>query len=520
MRPSLKGSELDESRAFSLPPPVGGWNARDNLSRMPKTDAVFLDNWFPNTTTVDIRPGSETNATLPEGEVIRTFFDCAKRDGTTKRFVATATGIWDITAGGAIAAADEVVTNGVWQYTNIEVGGVSYLWCCCGDGSNKVRLYNANADTWMSLTDVSVPAMTGFDTNLVTNVHLYGTRLILCKKDSLSFWYLPLNSVGGAATEFPLGALFTRGGYLVATETWTTDGGTGLDDRFVAISSEGEVVVYEGSDPSLSTFLKVGVFYIGKPVGKRCLVRMGSEVGILTEQGLYPLSRALNFAGNERRIALTNKIDIAFLTYWEQFKAQFGWQPLVFPGGPAVLINIPIGRSLSYQFVMNSMTGAWARFYGWNAEVIGTSAGNLYFAMGNVVKQGWTGTADDAVAITASSKSAWTYAERRYRSKKIHLVKPIMRCTSPINISLALDTDFQDRSVLSSQASFAQNIAIWDISLYNQAYWSGGEVMSNKWKSVSHKPGKAFSLRTKIIVKGIEVSWADTEFLVQDGGLL
>jgi hypothetical protein len=521
MRPIIKEAFKDQSEPDTLPAPIGGWNARDSYARMPQLDAVYLDNWFPRTTTVDVRPGSLTNATLPAAEVIRSLFTVAKADGTTKRFAVSASGIWDITAGGVLVAPPaEVVTNNVWQYTGIEVGGVSYLWACCGDGVNGVRLYNATTGVWLTMTAISVPALTGIDPTLVTNVSLYGTRLILCKKDSLSFYYMPLNSVGGAATEFPLGALFKRGGYLMATETWSVDGGDGLDDRFVAVTSEGEVAIYGGPDPSLATFTKIGVFYIGRPIGRRCLVKMGGELGILTERGLYPLSRSLQFAGTEKRVALTDKIDNAFLTYFDQWGANFGWQPVVLPKAPALFINVPIGSSMSYQFVMNAMTGAWCRFMGWNAEAIVVSAGDLYFAMNNKVWKGWTGGKDDNAAITARFKTAWTYGPRKARTKKVHLVKPVMRTTSAVTIFLALDTDFEDRSGLQSAASFPQNIALWDSALFDTALWSGGNVMLNRWKSVSHSPGKTFALRGLIQVKEIDVKWQATDFLLENGGLL
>ena len=82
------------------------------------------------------------------------------------------------------------------------------------------------------------------------------------------------------------------GGYLVAAGTWTIDAGYGVDDNLVFITSNGEVIVYSGTDPSdITKFALVGVWRIGKPVGKRCLMKYGGDMIILTYNGLYPLDR-------------------------------------------------------------------------------------------------------------------------------------------------------------------------------------------------------------------------------------
>ena len=46
-----------QANVASLPPPVGGWNARDALANMAPTDAVTLDNLFPGVSSVTLRGG-------------------------------------------------------------------------------------------------------------------------------------------------------------------------------------------------------------------------------------------------------------------------------------------------------------------------------------------------------------------------------------------------------------------------------------------------------------------------------
>ena len=87
----------------------------------------------------------------------------------------------------------------------------------------------------------------------IVNLNNFKRSIYFLKKNSMSFFYLPIDSITGTVSEFPLGALFSKGGYLMAMGTWTIDGGFGTDDYCVFISSEGQAVVYKGTDPSSST---------------------------------------------------------------------------------------------------------------------------------------------------------------------------------------------------------------------------------------------------------------------------
>jgi hypothetical protein len=519
-RPSAVAA-VDASSSHSTPAPVGGWNARDSLARMRSDEAIVLDNWFPQATDAVVRPGSNTFATGGVGEVIRSLMGVSKFDGTFKRFFATENGIFDFTAGGAVGAVSSAATTGIWQHVQINVGDISYLWCCAGDGVNKSRIYNSTAGTWTLLDGGSAPVLTGPTSADIANVSLFKNRLILTQRNSLKFWYGPLNSVGGVFSAFDLGAVFKRGGYLVATANWTIDAGDGPDDRFVAISSEGEVAVYQGTDPSLAdAFALVGVYFVGKPTGRRCFVSMAGDLGILTEQGLWPISKALQSATIDRRVALTDRIQSAFNTYYKTYGALQGWEAQVLPKGPAILVNVPFSGA-SYQFVMNTITGAWCRFTGWSATCMMVLDGVLYFAFGSTVKEGWVGDSDDTSGIAAFAKTAYTSGGLRNRGKKVNLVQPIMTTTAPIQLGLAIDVDLQANiNVPPATTSVSLVSALWDTAIYDVDFWAGGAVQIKKWHSVRNVPNNTFSLRLSVTVNGVEVSWSATNYIFEAGGLM
>jgi len=520
MRRILPEATGNSSSGWAMPAPVGGWNARDGLASMKSTDAIYLDNWFPTATSVEVRPGRRTDATIPAGREIRSLLNCAKTDGSEVRFAAAEDGIYNISPGGAIASPDSAATTGYWESVNINVGDVAWLFCCAGDGVNKARAYNSGTDTWVKLDGASTPALTGPVSENVANVSLWKYRTILCMKDSMSFWFGPLNSVGGTFSEFPLGAVFKKGGYLVATANWTIDAGDGPDDRFVAITSEGEVAIYIGTNPGdAAAFSLQGVYDIGKPLGKRCVVGIAGDLGILTEQGLWPLSRALQSSTVDLKPLLTDKIQQAFNSFQRLYGQEFGWQPVLFSKAPAIIVNVPLGSSRSYQFVMNTITGAWCRFLNWNADCLMVSDGRLFIAANNRVSEAWVGRKDEEAAITAAAKSAFTYAGSRARTKHVKLVKPVMTASAALNLGLSLDTDFAEGRGQASLTSLAASIALWDTALWDQARWGGGATTINQWRTVMHTPGKAFSLVLRIQVKNIEVSWNSTDFIFESGSL-
>lgn len=519
MRPVDPSTARTASGGFSMPAPVGGWNARESLAQMPPTDAIYLDNWFPSTTEVKLRQGSMAFATLPVSAAVETLLSCAAKSGSTKLFAVASTGVFDVTAGGAVAASAYAgITTGRIEAVNFNVAGESFLWCC--DGTDDCFTYKSSTNAFAVLNAGSTPKLDGITSNTVTNVSIWKNRIILTQKNSLSFWYLPLSSVGGTAVEFPLGGLFTKGGYLVATGNWSLDAGDGPDDRFIALTSEGEVAVYEGTDPSsASTFSIVGVFQVGRPIGKRCLLKLGGDVAILTESGLWPLSKALLSSTIDRRPALTDKIREAFNTYYNSYGSLFGWQPVLYTAGPAVLVNIPVTATVSEQFVMNTLTGAWSRFKNWNARCFAISAGNLYFAQGNTISQAWTGNSDSGTAIVAMGKQAFTYGPMKSRVKHIKLVRPIFRTNKLINAQLALDSDFKDGRITSNVVNRLGDVAKWDTAVWDQSVWASGVVSQTNWRSVSHNPGMAFSLRIRISSLDLDISWVSTDYIGEAGGL-
>ena len=114
-------------------------------------------------------------------------------------------------------------------------------------------------------------AITGVNSNKFVNVNLFKNRLYFTEKDTLKVWYLPVNSISGAASALDFGGIARSGGYLQGMATWTIDAGQGADDYAVFITNMGEVIVYNGTDPdNANTWALKGVWQLGYVYSRRC----------------------------------------------------------------------------------------------------------------------------------------------------------------------------------------------------------------------------------------------------------
>lgn len=492
----------------SVPAPIGGWNARDPEAAMAETDATVLENWLPGTGDVQLRKGAENHVT---GFAATPKALMAYASATTdKLFAANSSGIYDVSSAGALGAAAIACTSGEFQYTNVTVPGGSYLVAVNGVDSMK----RFDGTSWSSITG----AITGVTTSDLAHVCEFKKRLWFIKKNSMSAYYLGLDSIAGAATEFPLGNIFSKGGYLVAAHSWTLDGGDGADDLLVFISSKGEVAVYKGTDPSsASTFALVGVYFIGKPLGRSCFIRMGGEVLVLTEAGIYPLSKALSGKPLDDKLATSSKISGAFNAAAQLYGATFGWKGVVLPKYNLLVINYP-ATGKSKQFVMNTITGAWSLISGWNIQSMEEFGGELYFGTTTVIAKGFSGHSDFGSNIIAKARQAFSYFGFRGMTKHFKLVRPMMRLDKAINLQLGINVDFEDVDPIGTSLFTPGEGAVWDSGdKWDASKWSPEYAVEKRWHTIAAKPGYCAALRLRIASNAATVGWSSTDYIFERG---
>ena len=506
------------SQATAVPAPTGGWNARDNVADMSPEDALILENWFPTASDVMLRKGRTEFSTGLVNQV-ESLMPYQSPAGTNTLFAAAGTSFFDVTAGGAVGAAVVTgLTNARWQHTNYtNTSGTSYL--CCFNGVDPPQYWDDSS--WITITAVSTPAITVATAATLDCPWQHQRRMWLIQTNTLKAWYLPVDAVGGAATALDLSGVARKGGYLVAGGSWTIDAGDGVDDYWAVVTSQGEVIVYRGTDPaSANTWSLVGRWEMGNPIGKRCLIKYGGDMLYIAEDGVWPMAKALISDRIDPRVALTDKITTAMNSAAQQYSGNFGWQLMFYQSGTMVILNVPVNEGNDQeQYVMNTISKAWCKFTGVEANCWALLDGVPYYGGNGTVSKFWDGLDDDDTDIRADAQTAFNYFKDRTGQKRWSMAQPIFQANGIPEIFLGLNVDFDTNDPTASLTFTPITYGVWDTSLWDTGVWGGSLSVLRNWQSIV---GIGFCAATRLLCasQGIEVRWLSTNFVYEKGAII
>lgn len=500
------------AKTKTLAAPVGGWNARDALGAMPITDAVSLVNLFPSTTSVNLRFGHTKWVT---GIPTLTETLISYSGSTTDKLFAIAGGaVYDCSATGAVgAAAVSGLINSRWQYVNITTPGGNFIEMCNGADS----VYTFDGTTW---TDRSA-AITGVTSSTLVGINVHKNRVWFIQNGTLKAWYLPTQSITGAAAALDLSAFCPHGGYLIAMGTWTIDAGYGVDDLAVFVTSNGDVLVYRGTDPaSASTWALVGVFYGGSPVGRRCLMKFKGDLVMICQDGLVSLAAYLQSSRLDPRATLTDKIQTAMGVAIASYGSNFGWEATLFPQQDMLLMNIPFGSTTGQQqYVMNTITGSWGNFTNWNAACFILYQDELYFGAGTYVAKAWDGNTDAGDDIVFDGLQAFSDFGDSGKQKRFTMIRPTFFTNGTPTLTGNINKDYDTAAPVSTLTITPAVYGFWGVGLWDTALWGASLSVTRSWQGASGT-GYVGAPRIKGGVNGIELQWVDTTVVFEPGGIL
>ncbi len=500
-----------EARGVSVPVPIEGWDAISPISQMSPKRAVRLINWFPQPSWVEIRKGYVVHCDTASGLPVETTADY-QGVATRELFAASGSVIYNVTTAGAPSSSRTGMANARFQFINFATTGGNFLYMV--NGADDPIYYDGA--TWASAV------ITGITATDIIGVAAHKNRLWFVLNDSSSAAYLPVDSIQGAAVEFPLGGLFTMGGHLQAIGNWSIDAGDGPDDYAVFVSSRGQVAIYKGTNPSsATTWSLVGVFNMGAPLGRRCLTQVGADVAVICVDGVVPLSKVMIF---ERaavpKIALTANIQRVMNESARLYGDHFGWQLISYPRGTRAILNVPIGEnSEQQQYVMNTLNGAWCQFTGMNANCWSLLNDNLFFG-GNsgIVYQADEGGADVDAVMTADMMTAYNYFGQRGNLKRWTMCRPLITTDNQISPGIAFNVDFQTDAPISTSETMASVAALWDVALWDEGLWVGLTTLTD-WTSVTGL-GYCASIRVVVDLVGPETGFGEIVLQVNGFDLL
>lgn len=394
---------------------------------------------------------------------------------------------------GATAVIVRVIDNG--GFGTLVLSGVTN-----GPFDDNESLVSSGGGTAFAAGDslLLFGGFSGIATSSLRYVWVYKQRLWFVEKDSLNAWYLPVDQISGVAVKFPFGPVFGRGGSLLFGQTWSLDSGAegGLSEQNVFISTEGEVAVYQGSNPAeASDWSKVGVYRIGRPLGSKAFMRAGGDLVISTDIGFIPLSQAI-----QRDFAALSPAAVSYPieTAWnDRVAARSGqpWHCEIWPTKQMTVIALPtVPNTRAEMLVANARTGAWSLYTGWNATCLEVFKDRLFFGTsdGTVVEAGITG-ADQGAPYTAVCVPLFSDLEAAASLKIIGMARAVLLSPFPVNDAISVQVDFGISLPPAPDAAAISGVSVWGSGIWGQATW-GVELSKQprqEWRSAS---GSGYSI--------------------------
>jgi hypothetical protein len=517
------------SNSTTMTAPIGGLNAFNPVSSMPENDAIVMRDFYPEPFGVRVRKGYAEHAVGMNGDVC-SLMTYNGIDGTATLFAVDQTNIWDITLGGNIAGDTPFCESSFpyWQYTNMaNAAGVSLI---AFNGRDDGVWWNGTTLTRLIFGDGIVPGTwSGVNPADLIQPLVHKHRLWAVEKNTTQAWYLPPEQIFGAATRFDFGANFSRGGFLQVICTYTLDSGEGPNDYFIAISSEGEAVLYNGIDPSDATdWALVGVFYIGPTFSRRCTTKFGGDIAILTQYGMVTMNSVMKPASDSvLNNALSQKIQYLLSGLIADGSYRPGWEIASYSTENFMFINVPgVVPQNTLQLVYNTLTKAWTMFTGHQANCWGTSKDALWFGANGVVYRAWYGNYDGTKidgtpgdAIVAECQQAFSYFGTPGLNKHYKMFSPTFSYGGKFKYRASANMAFNFTTLPAPAPLGESDAGIWDTSLWDSdAVWSGGAESDKQWVSIT---GVAYAAAIRVMIEtNTPVTWISTDWLLEKGGVV
>lgn len=533
-KPAMIQPAPQTTAADKVPAPIAGINAVSNISEMGPTDAIVLSNIVPSQYGCKVRSGWSEWCTNVGSGGIRTVIPFTGSTSVEDRLFACAQdGIYEVSASTTtptlletFPTSDTTSGYGVWtNYTTI--AGKFALFT---DESNGYYYWTEATDDWIKVASgTGAGQIDGVDPAELAGVAVYRNRAWFVRKNSAIAYYLPAGLITGRVTEFNFGNKFRNGGNLAALFTWTVDGGEGLNSYLVAISTSGDVVVYQGTDPDIAgNFQEKGNWFIGKPpAGRRLAGSFGGELYLLSRYGLLPMSKLISGSlVQESDIHLTRKITPLINNEMSASLNSLGWEVRLVPNENVLLIATPKRVGYDYkQFVQSTNSEGWALF-----ETIPYFTGDTWH------EQFYIGTSDNRVLLlngdldnvlladpNAAINIEWTIITA-FREpgpvgtyNRVHFIRPVFMAQQAPSYSVEARYDYNISAAMDPGSAPLPSGAVWDIAIWDVDLW-GGEFQIVESVAGASGMGRAIA----VAMRGSSAS--ETTFLrfdvMADGGNL
>lgn len=387
----------------------------------------------------------------------------------------------------------------------------------------------ASSDATIIVPGISFPS--GITSADMSYVWSYKNRLWFAQKDSLDIWFLDdVSAIGGNAEVYPLGGVFNIGGSVLWGSAWSNGSGAegGLSEQMVVCSTEGQVVSFQGLAPIANTaWNQVGVYRVGRPLGRRAHFRGAGDIAIATTSGLVPLSKAIEL---DVTALSPSAVSYNIQDAWQAAvdgRGIDGWQCELWPERKMAIISPPvtIGEYDPILFISNTETGAWCRYTNWHAMSMEVFSGQLYFGGrdGIIYKANVSGS-DDGETYTGVFMPLFDDLGEPSNVKVPKMGVGVSRGNKKVEYSLDFKSEFDIITPPSPTANASASGSVWGEGVWGESVWGGASslVVTNDWKSLG---GLGYSVSLCYQVTSGSVQPLDSEIIMLEmtyttGGVL
>lgn len=504
--------------------PMGGLNSISSIFSTPETDALILENFVVRPYGLEIRKGWRYWYDDPLPAAVVSLFSYIGSDPASNQlFASTAEAfgpVYDVTTPAAAPPGAAVLTPGSapdtpgeWHSIMFVTSGGHFL-CAVQAGAGY---FTYNGAAWTTVATGGGPGQVSFpDATTVQDIAyitVWKERLWFIKRNSTNAYYLPVGQITGATALYNFGPLFKRGGNLQLLMNWTYDGGSGMDDSLLVLSDQGDLLIYQGTDPaSVDTFSLKGVWYVGiVPPGRRNFALQGGDVWIITEYGVVsisdlvsgrvttPTSQAEN-VGKYNPTLAQNVTDTVDQDYW--FMAPIPGEEILYVGSP--FVNPLYGYRVSYM--MNSLTKAWSSTF--NLDPYCSHVFNRQFIFGDrdgYIKLGFFGHRDGdnfdssttGDEVTAKLASGFFDCGSPTSNKTATRVRLLGLADGVPEYFISVKSEYDIINVTTGSPAPATTGSLWDVGLWDVAVWQFAFNTFKRWFGVSAF-GKKLSIQLAI----------------------
>ena len=507
-----------------IQPPVGGLNWRKPPIELDPREALHLENILPRPASGELRHGYKAYATGLGNPVMSIMSYRAAAHPDDKLFAVTSDGnVFDVTAGGdSFTKMETIGSDGILSYVNSTTVDKSYL-CVVSPGGGYWTYEPTEGWTKQELTGDGAGKS-------FSAIFKWKDRLWLIEDGSTKAYYLGIGAITGDATVFDFSPILRRGGHLVYGANWTFDAGYDLSDYFVLVTTQGEVIVYEGTNPSeASTFSLKGVWNVGAvPEGSRSHTHFGGELMLMSSLGVVPMSRLVNGkVANEYDVA-SSKIQPVLEGVFSQYKRQFGWEMTTIYDQSFLLLKTPQTNTGAYvYYVMSTQTGAWATITNMPMSCTAVVDEKLFFGSPDgSVYQGFVEDTDgvdlqgnEGMAVVGRYLGGFQDFEKPGMNKKFTLCRPFFVSEGRPSVSLKIATQYSATfpTVQAKKEPYATE-ALFGKDKWNQCQWTGGV---NTYTYLAGVNGLGFYGALVMSFTGMaRTQFASGTLMYQSGGVL